>query len=262
MRRASRLRNLRIHRDCDCRRPTCWRPAPLANERFSCPTTLLYSTLPCSRTSPRSPATHRRLPTRPTPSRASAYRQRCCARSPASAFAPRPPSRRRPSPPCWPAGDITGVAQTGTGKTAAFGLPLLAAIDPRTPGCRRWSCARPASWRSRWPTRSPRSRPRCPTSRWSPVYGGTGFLPQRAALRAGAQVVVGTPGRIIDHLERGTLDLSGAAVPGAGRGRRDAADGIRRGRRPDPVRRARRPADRAVLRHHAARRSAPSPPST
>ena len=42
-----------------------------------------------------------------------------------------------------------------------------------------------------------------------PIYGGASFLPQRAALKAGAQVVVGTPGRIIDHLERGTLDLSG-----------------------------------------------------
>ena len=42
-----------------------------------------------------------------------------------------------------------------------------------------------------------------------PIYGGSSFLPQRAALKAGAQVVVGTPGRIIDHLERGTLDLTG-----------------------------------------------------
>ena len=42
-----------------------------------------------------------------------------------------------------------------------------------------------------------------------PVYGGASFLPQRAALKAGAQIVVGTPGRIIDHLERHTLDLSG-----------------------------------------------------
>jgi ATP-dependent RNA helicase DeaD len=104
--------------------------------------------------------------------------------------------------------DITGVAQTGTGKTAAFGLPLLAAIDP-TPGVQalvlcptRELAVQVADAISSFATERPELSVIA-------VYGGTGFLPQRAALRAGAQVVVGTPGRIIDHLERGTLDLSG-----------------------------------------------------
>jgi ATP-dependent RNA helicase DeaD len=104
--------------------------------------------------------------------------------------------------------DITGVAQTGTGKTAAFGLPLLAAIDS-TPGVQalvlcptRELAVQVADAISSFATA-------LPDVSVIAVYGGTGFLPQRAALRAGAQVVVGTPGRIIDHLERGTLDLSG-----------------------------------------------------
>ncbi len=104
--------------------------------------------------------------------------------------------------------DITGIAQTGTGKTAAFGLPLLATIDP-TPGVQalvlcptRELAVQVADAIGSFATAMPQISVVA-------VYGGTGFLPQRAALKDGAQVVVGTPGRIIDHLERGTLQLSG-----------------------------------------------------
>lgn len=105
--------------------------------------------------------------------------------------------------------DITGVAQTGTGKTAAFGLPLLAAVDPTVKGVQALVLT---------PTRELAMQVSEAISGFAThlrglnvvtVYGGASFLPQRAALKAGAQVVVGTPGRIIDHLERGTLDLSG-----------------------------------------------------
>ncbi len=105
--------------------------------------------------------------------------------------------------------DITGVAQTGTGKTAAFGLPLLAAVDAGTRGVQALVLT---------PTRELAMQVAAAISSFAaqmpgltvvPVYGGAPFLPQRAALRSGAQVVVGTPGRVIDHLERHTLDLSG-----------------------------------------------------
>jgi len=104
--------------------------------------------------------------------------------------------------------DITGVAQTGTGKTAAFGMPLLASING----------VRGVQALVLTPTRELAVQvaeaiasfaAHLPAITVVPIYGGASFLPQRAALRAGAQVVVGTPGRIIDHLERGTLDLSG-----------------------------------------------------
>ncbi len=105
--------------------------------------------------------------------------------------------------------DITGVAQTGTGKTAAFGLPLLASIDPSL---------RQVQALVLTPTRELAMQVAeaigsfaefMPRLTVVPVYGGSSFLPQKMALKNGAQVVVGTPGRIIDHLERGTLDLTG-----------------------------------------------------
>ncbi|WP_420121147.1 DEAD/DEAH box helicase [Nakamurella sp.] len=104
--------------------------------------------------------------------------------------------------------DITGIAQTGTGKTAAFGLPLLAAVDT-TPGVQALVLCPTRELAVQVADAITSFATAMPDITVVPIYGGTGFLPQRAALKAGAQVVVGTPGRIIDHLERGTLDLSG-----------------------------------------------------
>ena len=100
--------------------------------------------------------------------------------------------------------DLLGVAQTGTGKTAAFGLPLLAAVDPQLRAVQAVVLA---------PTRELAMQVADAISSFAahlavevvPVYGGAPFLPQQRALQRGAQVVVGTPGRVIDHLERGSL---------------------------------------------------------
>ena len=104
--------------------------------------------------------------------------------------------------------DITGVAQTGTGKTAAFGMPLLASIEPRR-GVQALVLTPTRELAVQVAEAINTFAAHLPAVSVVPIYGGASFLPQRAALRAGAQVVVGTPGRIIDHLERGTLDLSG-----------------------------------------------------
>ena len=48
-----------------------------------------------------------------------------------------------------------------------------------------------------------------------PIYGGQSYTPQIKGLKRGAHVVVGTPGRVMDHMKRGTLDLSGLELPGA-----------------------------------------------
>ncbi|WJY63089.1 ATP-dependent RNA helicase DeaD [Corynebacterium atrinae] len=104
--------------------------------------------------------------------------------------------------------DVVGLAQTGTGKTAAFALPILARIDMQD--------------------RSPQALVLAPTRELAlqvadsfqsfadhlgkisvlPIYGGQAYGIQLSGLRRGAQIIVGTPGRIIDHLEKGSLDIS------------------------------------------------------
>ena len=112
-------------------------------------------------------------------------------------------------PPLLSGKDITGVAQTGTGKTAAFGLPLLAAIDPSLRRVQALVLTPTRELAMQVAEAIGTFAEYMPKVTVVPVYGGASFLPQKQALKMGAQVVVGTPGRIIDHLERGTLDLTG-----------------------------------------------------
>ena len=111
-------------------------------------------------------------------------------------------------PPLLAGRHIVGLAQTGTGKTAAFALPILSQLDLSQ--------------------KAPQALVLCPTRELAlqvceaferyaagirgvhvlPVYGGQGYGVQLSALRRGVHIVVGTPGRVMDHLEKGTLDLS------------------------------------------------------
>jgi ATP-dependent RNA helicase DeaD len=103
--------------------------------------------------------------------------------------------------------DVVGLAQTGTGKTAAFAIPILSKIDPTSRVTQALVLA---------PTRELALQVAEAFSRYGahrninvlPIYGGSSYVPQLAGLKRGAQVVVGTPGRVIDHLEKGSLDLS------------------------------------------------------
>ena len=104
--------------------------------------------------------------------------------------------------------DITGVAQTGTGKTAAFGLPLLAAIDPKLPKVQALVLTPTRELAMQVADALSTFAAHLPGITVVPIYGGASFVPQLSALKKGAQVVVGTPGRVIDHLERRTLDIS------------------------------------------------------
>lgn len=102
--------------------------------------------------------------------------------------------------------DFIGLAATGTGKTAAFSIPLLEKIDAKL--------------------RKVQALVLCPTRELAvqvtgqinlmgkhagivalPVYGGAGYRDQLEGLRRGSHIVVGTPGRLLDHLERGTISL-------------------------------------------------------
>lgn len=108
--------------------------------------------------------------------------------------------------------DIIGQAQTGTGKTAAFGIPLLEKVTSKI--------------------RATQALIMCPTRELAiqvaeelkllskykkglnivPVYGGQPIVRQMAALSRGAHIIIGTPGRIIDHIERKTLKLADTKV--------------------------------------------------
>ena len=101
--------------------------------------------------------------------------------------------------------DIVGVAQTGTGKTAAFGLPLLAAVDPQLGAVQAVVLTPTRELAMQVADAIQSFATHLPGLTVVPVYGGSPFLPQQRALQRGAQVVVGTPGRVIDHLERRTL---------------------------------------------------------
>lgn len=104
--------------------------------------------------------------------------------------------------------DVVGIAQTGTGKTAAFGLPLLTRINPEEAAVQALVLA-PTRELALQTTSALQDlvEPDSPV-RFVTVYGGASYGPQLRALREGTQVVVGTPGRIIDLLERGAMDLS------------------------------------------------------
>ncbi len=105
--------------------------------------------------------------------------------------------------------DILGQAQTGTGKTAAFALPLLTkiVIAKRDPQALVMVPTRELAIQVAEAFQTYAARIR--GFHVLPIYGGQSYGPQFHALARGPHVVVGTPGRIIDHLERGTLSLAG-----------------------------------------------------
>src|SRR5829696_6187932 len=108
--------------------------------------------------------------------------------------------------------DVVGQSQTGSGKTAAFAIPAIEKTDP--------------------PTRSVQVLILCPTRelavqvseevhklaffkrglRALPIYGGQSYDRQLYGLRQGAHIVIGTPGRVMDHMRRGTLRLDGVKM--------------------------------------------------
>jgi len=103
--------------------------------------------------------------------------------------------------------DLIGQAQTGTGKTAAFGLPLLQRVTPRQKGAQALVLA---------PTRELAIQVAEAIGRYGQqrgitvlaVYGGQSYQQQFRSLRQGVEVIVGTPGRLLDLINQGSLDLS------------------------------------------------------
>ena len=119
-------------------------------------------------------------------------------------------------PPILEGRDVMAAASTGTGKTAGFVLPLLQrlAADNAPPGNRRVRALILA------PTRELCAQIKASVSvygrflplRYAAVFGGVGMQPQVSALRGGVDVLVATPGRLLDHMNQGTVDLSRAGI--------------------------------------------------
>ena len=104
--------------------------------------------------------------------------------------------------------DLVGQAQTGTGKTAAFALPMLAALDPeqRKPQVLVLAPTRELALQVADAFNS--YAVNLSGVRTLAIYGGADFRDQIHHLKRGVQIVVGTPGRVMDHMRQGTLDLS------------------------------------------------------
>lgn len=103
--------------------------------------------------------------------------------------------------------DVIGQAQTGTGKTAAFGIPMLQMVDP---------ASRELQGMILCPTRELAIQAAEELHKFSkymhgirvvPIYGGQDISRQIKALKGGAQIIVGTPGRVMDHMRRHTIKL-------------------------------------------------------
>lgn len=102
--------------------------------------------------------------------------------------------------------DVLGEAQTGTGKTAAFALPLLEKIDPTLNTLQALILA-PTRELALQVAQALKDFNLRPGARILTVYGGASIERQITSLERGVQVVVGTPGRVIDLMERGVLQL-------------------------------------------------------
>jgi ATP-dependent RNA helicase DeaD len=107
--------------------------------------------------------------------------------------------------------DLLAQAQTGTGKTAAFAIPIIELVDPdlKEPQAlivvpTRELCVQV--------TREFGAIGKFRHAHEVAIYGGVPYGPQERALKRGTQIVVGTPGRLLDHIDRGTLSLRAIRV--------------------------------------------------
>jgi ATP-dependent RNA helicase RhlE len=103
--------------------------------------------------------------------------------------------------------DVIGSAQTGTGKTAAFALPILSKLGKHQSAGPRALILEPTRELASQVETAVRDYARFTDLKVTVVYGGVGYGKQNDELRAGTDIVAATPGRLLDHLEQGTLKL-------------------------------------------------------
>jgi ATP-dependent RNA helicase DeaD len=108
--------------------------------------------------------------------------------------------------------DMIGQAQTGTGKTAAFGLPILEKINPRERKVQALILCPTRELCVQIAEEMEKMAAYMPGVKILSIYGGDSYTRQIRGLKDGVQIVAGTPGRIMDHLRRGTLDISNLKI--------------------------------------------------
>jgi ATP-dependent RNA helicase RhlE len=108
--------------------------------------------------------------------------------------------------------DVMGLAQTGTGKTAAFALPILQRLEQSPRGRTRALVVAPTRELADQIRQAFADLGRHSRLRSVAIYGGVGFGSQIEALRRGTEIVVACPGRLLDHIRQGNVDLSGVEV--------------------------------------------------
>lgn len=113
-------------------------------------------------------------------------------------------------------GDLMAAAQTGTGKTAGFTLPLLQRLgaNPQTSGRTRVRALilTPTRELCMQVDESVKTYGKYQPMKSFPIFGGVNINPQTAALRRGVEILVATPGRLLDHVEQRNVDLSGVEI--------------------------------------------------
>ena len=107
--------------------------------------------------------------------------------------------------------DLLAQAQTGTGKTAAFAIPIIEKVDPELKQPQALVIV-PTRELALQVTREFGVIGKYRHAHEIAIYGGVPYGPQERALKRGAQIVIGTPGRLLDHIDRGTLSLSSIRI--------------------------------------------------
>lgn len=108
--------------------------------------------------------------------------------------------------------DVTGQAQTGTGKTAAFGIPILEMIDTDNKKLQAVIICPTRELAIQVAEEFRRLSKYMKKIRVLPIYGGQPIERQFKALQKGVQIIIGTPGRVMDHMRRGTLQMSNVST--------------------------------------------------
>jgi len=121
------------------------------------------------------------------------------------------PIQEQAIPPLLKGRNVIGQAKTGTGKTAAFGVPMIERLDWEVRGVQGFVLT-PTRELALQVADDINSFAKYTPLRSTVIYGGVSIEGQINELRRGVQIVVGTPGRVIDHLDRGTLTLDGVKV--------------------------------------------------